>query len=85
MCGLYFACFSIYDTQAYLSMIICDFNVICVAIDERKADSPLIIYGNRVLPRTFTFQGVETIAWRDLQVTKTCGKIDVFQAAHGSS
>jgi hypothetical protein len=66
-------------------MIIRDFNVICVAVDKRKADSPLIIYGNRVLPSSLTFQGVKTIAWRHLQVIETCGKIDVFQAAHGSS
>jgi hypothetical protein len=29
-----------------LSMTICYFNIICVAINETKADSPWIIYGN---------------------------------------
>ena len=29
-----------------LSMTICYFNIICVAINETKADSPLIIYGH---------------------------------------
>jgi hypothetical protein len=31
--------------RALLSMIICYFNIICVAINETKTDSPLIIWG----------------------------------------
>jgi len=70
--------------MTHLSMIICDFNVIRVSVEERKADSPLIIYGNRVLPLSLTSQGMKPIAWRNLQVIETCGKVNVFQAAHGS-
>ena len=66
-------------------MIICDFDVIRVAVDERKAASPLIIYGNRVLSLSLTFQRVEPIAWRNLQVIERRGNVNVFQAAHGSS
>jgi hypothetical protein len=59
-------------------VIICDFNVICIAIPEAETDSPLIVDGYGELAVPVSFQGVEAIARRRLQVIQAGGQVDVF-------
>jgi len=66
-------------------VIIRDFNVICIAIPEAETDSPLIVdeYGELAVP--VSFQGVEAIARRRLQVIQAGGQVDVFQTSDRST
>jgi hypothetical protein len=46
-------------------VIVNDFDVKCIAVDEAKADAPLIIDTNAPLPSPVAFQWLETIVRRD--------------------
>jgi hypothetical protein len=48
------------------SVIVADFDVIGIAVDESKTDSPLVIDGNGVLPDSVVLKGMQPIAARDL-------------------
>ena len=62
-------------------MIIRDLDIICIAILEAETDSPLIVDGNGKLAFSVSFQGVEVIARRCLQVIQAGGQVDVFQTS----
>jgi hypothetical protein len=62
-------------------MIISDFYFVYIAISEAKTDSPLIVDGNGELAFPVSFQGVEAIARRRLQVVQAGGQVDVFQTS----
>ena len=49
-------------------MIVAELNVVRVAVVEPKADAPLIIDRDRMLPGTLAFEGVEPLAGRNAQV-----------------
>ena len=61
------------------SMIICHHNVVRIAIFKPKANSPLIVDGNRILASPVSFQFMEPIARRDLQVSQVRSEIKIFQ------
>jgi len=44
-------------------MIIDDFNIEGIPVMPFKADSPLLVNSNRVLPLSFASKGMELIAW----------------------
>ena len=50
------------------SVIVAEFHVIGIAVNEPKADSPLIVDRNGVLSLTVALEWVEPIARRNLQV-----------------
>jgi hypothetical protein len=60
-------------------MIVADFNIKSVTILKPKADSPLVINRNGMLSFTIIGKPVQLISWRNLEIIKTCGQIDVFQ------
>ena len=43
-------------------MIIDDFNIEGIAVMPFKADSPLLVNSNRILPLSFSSEGMELIA-----------------------
>lgn len=65
-------------------MIVADLDIIRVARDEPKADTPLSIHRDRVLAMTIILERVEAIARRHLQVIQAGRQVDVFQFANGS-
>jgi len=66
-------------------MIISYFNIMRIAILEKKTDSPLIVDGNGVLSLPFSLQGMKVIARWNLQIIQAGSKINIFQAACGPS
>jgi hypothetical protein len=43
-------------------MVIGYFHIVSIAVNKTKADPPLAIYGDRILPRAISAQGMESIA-----------------------
>ena len=56
-------------------MIIHDFDVVRIRILPPKADSPLIVDADTVLPRAIAFQLLKSVAWRDAEVVECLGGI----------
>ena len=48
-------------------MVICDFDVVCVAISPSETDAPLFVNADTVLSCSVSFKGFEVIAWRDAE------------------
>ena len=62
-------------------MIVTDFDVVGISLDELKADASLVIDGNRVLPLPKTLERMEPITRRDPQVVQSRCQIDILQLA----
>jgi hypothetical protein len=60
-------------------MVITDLNVVSVAIDKPKADSPLIVDRNRMLPFPVAAKGVESVARRYFQIVKPNRQVQVLE------
>jgi len=58
-------------------MVVCYFNVIGVSAFPVKADSPLIVDPDTVLPLAIALQGLETVARGDPEVFKVLGPVKV--------
>ncbi len=58
-------------------MIVCYFNVIGIAVFPAKADSPLIVDPDTILPFAIAFQGFEPVARRNPEVLKMPGLVKV--------
>jgi hypothetical protein len=58
-------------------MVVCDFNIISVSAFPVKADSPLIVDPDTVLPLTVTLQGLKPVARRDSKVLKEPDLVEV--------
>jgi len=54
-------------------MIIDDFNIEGIPVMPFKADSPLLVNSNRILPLSFASEGMELIAWIQHQGIKAGG------------
>jgi len=65
-------------------VMVADLDVIRVAVDKPKADTPLSVHRDRVLPLTFILERMQTIAGRHPQVIQARRQVDVFQFANGS-
>ena len=66
-------------------VVICEFYIIRIAIDETKADTPLIVDGDRGLSFPVPFQQVKSVAGRDSQIFQAGGQIYVFQLSRRAS
>jgi hypothetical protein len=58
-------------------MIVGYFNVIGIPVFPVKADSPLIVDPNTVLPLAIALEGLKSIARRDSEVLKVSGLVKV--------
>jgi hypothetical protein len=58
-------------------VIVNDFDIDGAVLGPDEADAPLLIDANAVLPFSIALQGLETIAWRHLQVIKNQGPIQL--------
>jgi hypothetical protein len=64
-------------------MIIGDFNKKGVSVAPDKADAPLVINSNAVLPGAVAFQSFKAVSGWNAQVLKTDGVVREFQFPHG--
>ncbi len=60
-------------------MIVAELNIVRIAILESKAETPLIVDGDRMLANPVTFQQVQPIAWGHQQVWEAKCRVDCFQ------
>src|SRR5690606_5876993 len=66
------------------SMVIADFNIVCVTILKTKADAPLRIDRNSVLPLPVARKRMESIARRHFQIIQTLRQMHIFELPRGS-
>jgi hypothetical protein len=64
-------------------MIIHDFNVVGVTLVPKKADAPLVVDADAMLPFSIALQRFQTIARRSLQITQFGGEIQLPQLPLG--
>jgi hypothetical protein len=60
-------------------MIIGQFDVICIAVHESKANPPLVVHGDGILSLPIMLQLVQPIARRNLQIVHVSSQIEIFQ------
>lgn len=60
-------------------MIIRDLYIIGIAIDEAKADPPLVINGNGKLACSITLERMKSITRWHTQIIQICSKLNVFE------
>lgn len=65
-------------------MVIADLDVVGITIDKAKADTPLIIHRDGILPLSVVPESVKTIAWRYPEIIETRRTVDVLQLAYSS-
>ena len=63
-------------------VVICNFYIICIGINEPKTNTPLIVYGNGILSFSISLQFVEPVAGRNPQIIQAGRQIKVFQFSH---
>ena len=66
-------------------MIVAELDIVGIAIFEPKADAPLIVDSDRMLPRAVAFERMEPVAGRYPQVGEHDRNMDSFQLAQGAS
>lgn len=64
-------------------MVIADLDVVGIAVDEAETDSPLIVYGDRVLAFSVSGKRMESVTRRYLQVLWAGSQIQVLKLARG--
>jgi hypothetical protein len=57
-------------------MIVGDLNVMCIAILDDEANSPLVVHPYTVLPGAISFELLQTVAGRRRQVLESSRRID---------
>jgi hypothetical protein len=60
-------------------------DIVCIAVLEAKADPPLIVDANGVLPFSISAQDVKPIAGRDPEIIKPRRKVNILQSLHRPS
>jgi hypothetical protein len=65
-------------------MVIADFNVVCLTILKTKANAPLRIDRNSVLPLPVARKRMEPIARGYLQIIQTLSQMHIFELPSGS-
>jgi hypothetical protein len=64
-------------------MIVYDLNLFSAVIAPHKADAPLIVDSDRVLPQAIALKRFEPIAWRLTQIVQRTDAIEQQQFATG--
>jgi hypothetical protein len=67
-----------------LLVVVTELNVVGVAIREPKADAPLIVDRNGVLPRAIALEGMQAVAGRHLEIGDLKRGVDGFEFAEGA-
>jgi hypothetical protein len=62
-----------------VSVIICNFNIVRITLNEPEADAPLVVDGDRMLSFSFSSEFVEPISWRNPKVIQARCQIYVLE------
>jgi len=62
-------------------MIVANLDLERIAVHEPKADAPLVVDTNGVLPSPVALERVQPIAWRNPEVVETRRQVHVLQLA----
>ena len=62
-------------------MVVCQFHVVSIAVDEPKADAPLVVDGNGVLSLPVPRKFMKPVAWRNIQVVQARRQVKVLKLA----
>jgi hypothetical protein len=65
-------------------MVVCYFNVEGVSVFPEKADSPLIVDPDTVLPPAIAFQSLEPVARWDPEVLNVSGPVKIQELSPGT-
>ena len=65
-------------------MVVANFDVVGVAIDESKTHAPLVVHGNGVLAFAFVLKRVQSVARWHLQVVEVRRQVNVLKFADSS-
>ncbi len=65
-------------------MVVGDLDVIGIPVEKPKADAPLVIDGDRMLPFPVSVKLMEPIPWRKSQLVDVSSQVDVFQLSRRS-
>jgi hypothetical protein len=66
-------------------MVIADLNIVRIAILEPEADPPLVINRDGMLAFAITFQPMQSVSRRYLEIIKARRKVYIFKLAYGST
>jgi len=66
-------------------MIINDFDLVCVALFPKEADSPLIVYSNAVLPGSAALESFQMVSWRHPQIIQRLRSRELNKFAEGNA
>ena len=64
-------------------MVVADFNIIGLAVLEQKADSPLVVDGNRMLPLAVASKRMQPIARWNPEVAESGRRVYLFKLSQG--
>jgi len=64
-------------------MVVNDFNIFCTRFRPTKADAPLLIYSNTVLPDPIAFKRFQPVSGRYCQILKVSGNLKLPQFPSG--
>jgi len=62
-------------------MVVADFDIVCPAVLEQEADSPLIVDGNRMLAFAITPKGMQPVARWNPEVAESRRSVNLFELA----
>lgn len=62
-------------------MVVCYFNVIGISVFPVKADAPLIVDPDAMLPFAIALQGLQPVAWWDSEVPQMLGPVKIQKFA----
>lgn len=65
-------------------MVVADLDVEGIPALEPEADPPPVVDRDRVLALTIALQPVQSVAWRNFEIIKTCREVYVLERECGS-
>ena len=57
------------------SVIVCNLDIVGAISHPSETDTPFVVDSDAVLPRTITFQFLQSISWRSQQVIEVGGTV----------
>jgi len=64
-------------------VVVADFNIVGFAIHVSKADSPLVVDGNRVLAIAITAKRVQSVARRNPKIAESSRRVYLLELSYG--
>ena len=65
-------------------MVVAKLNVVCIPVNEAKADPPLIVYRDRILALSISRKRMEPVAGWHSKIIEARSEIDILELSSGS-